>query len=136
LKQRLAGRIARAERLTTELRGDLLARLERMPDGDRLCHGDFHPFNILGLDANARVIDWLDATRGVPAADLCRTYVLISTYDPGIAAAYVDMYVAEAGIARADVEAWLPFVAAARLVENVPAEFDRLVQLAQGRTLG
>ena len=111
---------------------DLLKRLTGMPDADRLCHGDFHPFNILGLDTHARVIDWLDASRGAPAADVCRTYVLISTYDPGIAAAYVDAYGAE----RAEIEAWLPLVAAARLVENVPDEFERLAQLAQGARLG
>jgi hypothetical protein len=136
LKQRLAGRIARAERLDRELRDDLLTRLTTMPDGDRLCHGDFHPFNILGLDAHARVIDWLDATRGTPAADVCRTYVLMGAYDAGFAEAYIEAYLAESDIDRAAVDTWLPLVAAARLVENVPAEFDRLVQLALGRTLG
>jgi len=132
LKQRLAVRIEGAERLSRTLRDDLVKRLAGMPDADRLCHGDFHPFNILGLDTHARVIDWLDASRGAPAADVCRTYVLISTYDPGIAAAYVDAY----GIDRAEVDAWLPLVAAARLVENVPDEFERLAQLAQGARLG
>ncbi len=132
LKPRLAERIGRAERLEPGLRSELLARLAAMPDGDRLCHGDFHPFNILGMDERARVIDWLDATRGDPAADVCRTLVLIATHDRTLAQAYVDAYVAAAGMHRAAVEAWLPFVAAARLVENVPAEFDRLEQLARG----
>jgi hypothetical protein len=135
LKQRLAVRIARAERLTSDLRGDLLARLDAMPAGDRLCHGDFHPFNILGLDAHARVIDWLDASRGLPAADVCRTYVLAGAYYPEFARAYVEAYLGDTGIEQTAIDAWMPFVAAARLVENVPAEFDRLVQLAQGRTL-
>jgi hypothetical protein len=132
LKQRLAVRIEAAERLPTVRRHALLAQLDAMPGGDRLCHGDFHPFNILGLDRHARVIDWLDASRGDPAADVCRTYVLISAYDPGVAAAYVEAY----GADRAAIEAWLPLVAAARLVENVPAEFDRLAELAQGARLG
>ncbi len=136
LKQRLAVRIARAERLPRALRDDLLERLDAMPEGDRLCHGDFHPFNILGLDANARVIDWLDASRGAPAADVCRTYVLAGSYYPDLARAYLEAYLDEAGLERAAVEAWMPFIAAARLVENVPAEFDRLGQLAQGRALG
>ena len=132
LKQRLAGRIDRADRLSRTLRDDLLARLAAMPAGDRLCHGDFHPFNILGLDAQARIIDWLDATGGEPAADVCRTYLLATAYDPGLAQAYVDAYQIE----RATLEAWLPLVAAGRLAENVPAEFERLVQLAQGSRLG
>jgi aminoglycoside phosphotransferase (APT) family kinase protein len=132
LKQRLAGRIDRADRLSRTLRDDLLAQLVAMPDGDRLCHGDFHPFNILGLDATARIIDWLDATCGDPAAEVCRTCVLAGAYDPGLAAAYVEAY----GIERATLKAWLPLVAAGRLVENVPAEFERLTQLARGGRLG
>ena len=39
-------------------------------------------------------------------------------------------------IERTQIDAWLPLVAAARLVENVPDEFDRLTELAQGATLG
>jgi aminoglycoside phosphotransferase (APT) family kinase protein len=136
LRQRLAGRIGRAERLDADLRNELLARLAAMPDRDRLCHGDFHPFNILGMDATARVIDWLDATRGDPAADVCRTLVLIAPHEPAFAAAYVDAYVAVSDIDPSAVEAWLPFVAAARLVENVPDEFDRLAELARGGRLG
>jgi aminoglycoside phosphotransferase (APT) family kinase protein len=136
LKQRLATRIGRAERLPQTVRDDLQARLAAMPADDRLCHGDFHPFNILGLDANARVIDWLDASRGVPAADVCRTYVLAGAYYPELARSYREAYLDAAGLKQADVDAWLPFVAAARLCENVPAEFDRLAELAQGRALG
>ena len=136
LKQRLAVRIDRAERLSRHLRDDLLKRLEAMPEGDRLCHGDFHPFNILGLDAKARVIDWLDATRGDPAADVCRSYLIASAYDAGLARGYVEAYLADSEIERTAVEAWLPLVAAARLVENVPNELERLAQLAQGARLG
>ena len=42
LKARLAANIAGAELLGPR-RTDLLAGLDEMPDGDRLCHGDFHP---------------------------------------------------------------------------------------------
>lgn len=136
LRQRMAARIDRVERLSRAERDVLLPRLDGMPDCDRLCHGDFHPFNILGLDENARVIDWLDATAGDPAADVCRTYVLISAYRQDIADAYVAAYLAASDISRADIDKWLPLVAAARLAENVPAEFDRLAELARGVGLG
>jgi aminoglycoside phosphotransferase (APT) family kinase protein len=136
LQARLAGRIGRADRLGASRRDALIERLRELPAGDRLCHGDFHPFNILGMDEDARVIDWLDATRGPPAADVCRTYVLASAYDRGLAEAYVEAYLAASGLERTAVEAWLPIVAAARLVENVPDEFDRLAELAQGAPLG
>jgi Phosphotransferase enzyme family len=35
-----------------------------MPDDDRLCHGDFHPLNVLGEASQPFVIDWPDACRG------------------------------------------------------------------------
>ena len=63
--------------LPAELADFALKKLDVLPDGDRLCHGDFHPGNVLlGRDAPA-VIDWTDATRGDPAADLARTRLLL-----------------------------------------------------------
>src|SRR5262249_32610054 len=54
-----------------------LAMLEALPDGDRLCHGDFHPANVLVGRNGPAVIDWTGATRGDPAADLARTRLLL-----------------------------------------------------------
>jgi len=48
VKQRLAARIDAASQLNVGRRETLLAELAALPDGDRLCHGDFHPINILG----------------------------------------------------------------------------------------
>ena len=35
-----------------------LTRLAELPDGDALCHGDFHPLNLFLSDSGAIVIDW------------------------------------------------------------------------------
>jgi hypothetical protein len=48
LKPRLAERLRQAPGLVAALREALLARLAELPAGTRLCHGDFHPFNIIG----------------------------------------------------------------------------------------
>ncbi len=76
-RQRLAGKIGRAEALPADLRAKALAALEQMPDGDRLCHGDFHPGNILMTAQGETIIDWIDASRGNPLADLARTTILV-----------------------------------------------------------
>ena len=43
---------------------------------------DFHPKNLLGSLSHAKIIDWLDACQGDPAADVCRSYLLVSLYAP------------------------------------------------------
>jgi hypothetical protein len=52
LKSGLATRIAGTGRLDEPLKQILLDRLAGMPDGDRLCHGDFHPVNVLGQNSS------------------------------------------------------------------------------------
>jgi hypothetical protein len=48
LKVTLAANIAASFSLDKLRKQELLDTLADMPDGDRLCHGDFHPLNILG----------------------------------------------------------------------------------------
>ena len=77
LRQLVRWKIETATELPADLADFALKKLDALPDGDRLCHGDFHPGNVLlGRDGPA-VIDWTDATRGDPAADLARTRLLL-----------------------------------------------------------
>ena len=132
LTERLAQRISRAPGVADADRRRLGDRLAEMPTGDRLCHGDFHPLNILGTPDAAVVIDWVDASSGPPMADVCRSYVLMLPHVPDLAEAYVQRYCARSGDRREDVERWLPIIAAARLCENIGArEADLLREIAQ-----
>ena len=130
LKPRLAANISRAPGLDGEMRGRLMSRLSALPDGDRICHGDFHPLNVVGAPGNAMVIDWPDATSGAPAADVCRTYLLLLPRVGAHAAAYVSRYSQASGLAEAEIMAWLPVVAAARLSEDIADETENLLNLA------
>ena len=53
--------------------------LAELPPGDCLCHGDFHPANILMTTAGPIIIDWSTGTRGYPLADVARTSVLFES---------------------------------------------------------
>ncbi len=75
------------------------------------------------------MVDWMDATSGDPAADVCRSFVLMSSRGGDIGERYVDCYVRTAGIDRSAVFAWLPFVAAARLAENAAEETGALMEM-------
>jgi hypothetical protein len=130
LKSRLAANIARASQLTPERAQRLIAGLTQMPDGDRLCHGDFHPWNIMGPPGATMIVDWPDCTSGPPAADVCRTFVLLISPVPELAHDYVVRYSEASGILRDEILAWLPYVAAARLAENVPNEEEALLRMA------
>ena len=47
LREELRHRLG-SELSPAHIRARALERLERLPDGDRLLHGDFHPANLLG----------------------------------------------------------------------------------------
>jgi aminoglycoside phosphotransferase (APT) family kinase protein len=67
----------RADQVPEELLAEAFDRIDELPDGDRLCHGDFHPGNVLLAPAGPRVIDWQAACRGDPLADVCRSRLII-----------------------------------------------------------
>ncbi len=69
-------RISSAEFASEALKRALLAFIEG-EGGASLCHGDFHPENVLASGAGLRVIDWEGAYRGQPMADAARTSYLL-----------------------------------------------------------
>ena len=132
LRVRLRQKIASAGQLSPAETAAMLNRLDTLPDGDRLCHGDFHPYNVIGAIDAPVIIDWLDATQGNPAADACRTYLILLLNVPDFTEIYLDAYLHHSGRSLAALLEWLPVLAAARLVEGIAAENDRLVELVRG----
>lgn len=130
LHLRLRERIA-ASGLPPGQRDGLLGQLAAQPEQARLCHGDFHPYNVLGPPGEEQVIDWADAASGTPLADACLTTILIAPHDEALALRYLDLYLAATGLARAEAAAWLPLLAAARLAEGQAAERAALLRLLE-----
>ena len=130
LKARLDAHIRRAAILGEATQARLLGDLAARPDGDRLCHGDFHLSNIMGPIDRPILLDWQDACSGDPAADACRSYVLMKKSTPEIAADYVVRYADISGKAVSEILGWLPLAAAARLAEGVQDETASLLEMA------
>jgi Ser/Thr protein kinase RdoA (MazF antagonist) len=128
LKQRLASHIDLAPQLAPERKRALLDGLRAMPDGDLLCHLDFHPMNVLGPVDRPTVIDWCDACRGAAPADVCRSYVLLQVHAEAIALPYLERYCAVADCTADEVLAWRPYVLAAMVLET-PDQAPRLLAL-------
>ncbi len=59
-----------------------LTSLDRLTDGDRLLHGDFHPGNVMLGDQGPVIIDWSNAMRGSPEADFARTMMMLRLGEP------------------------------------------------------
>jgi aminoglycoside phosphotransferase (APT) family kinase protein len=82
LKARLRRQIESLSGLPPPLARFALEALDACPDGDRLCHGDFHPGNILRSKEGPVLIDWTNATRGDPEADVARTDLMLRIGEP------------------------------------------------------
>jgi Ser/Thr protein kinase RdoA (MazF antagonist) len=142
---RLDRKIRHASALPVQLKSAVLAALEAMPDGDRLCHGDFHPDNILLASKAEVIIDWLDATRGNPLADVARTSIIAlgAVATPQFSnpfmkmlirlfhTVYIGQYFRIRPGGELEYRRWLPIAAAARLSENIPELEEWLIGEAQ-----
>ncbi len=133
LRRRLEYKIRDAKPLPENLRTAALKALERMPDGDCLCHGDFHLGNIMLSQPEPTIIDWIDASIGSPLADVARTSILAQ----GMVAAepqfsrfqrfglrimhdvYLKHYFQLRPGGWDEYRRWLPIVAAGRLNEGI-----------------
>ena len=72
-----AWRIEHNDLLPAYLRQSLFEQLALLPNDQRLCHGDFHPGNIMLDGKRSLTIDWMDVSAGHPLGDVARTSVLL-----------------------------------------------------------
>lgn len=146
LHDELARRIQSAKALPEQHATAALDRLRALPQGNRLCHGDYHPQNVLGTLKDPVIIDWGDASRGAPAADVARTLLLLhmgelppDTSGPMraltavgrgmLARRYLAVYRSTAVEKPARLDDWLFVRAAARFNEEIEVEYPRLLKL-------
>jgi len=143
IKESISATIRNLKSINEADREAIIDYLNTLPDGDRLCHYDFHPGNVLMFEGNAKVIDWMTAGVGNPCADICRTSVILKSniLPPDTSTAesilisifrkifhrnYINHYLEITGITSEEVEKWILPVAAARLAEGVESEVPYL----------
>lgn len=142
-REHLSRRIALSP-LNHRLRATVLAALSKLPGGDALCHGDFHPGNVLLAPAGPAIIDWFDAVRGDPAADIARTLLLLQyakvpadsaleSIRSELTALYLHEYRQVHDVSSEALQAWALPVATARLAEPIAGqERTTLMRLIEG----
>ncbi len=146
LRDAVGAAIRRARPIAGEDAHDAaIARLERLPDGSALCHGDFHPGNVMLTVEGPAVIDWLTASSGPPAADVARTLLLlrggavpdgtpmmqrlrIGVLRRWFSNAYLRAYRATRPLAMPEVAGWRLPLLVARLDEGIETEREHLLR--------
>jgi Ser/Thr protein kinase RdoA (MazF antagonist) len=150
LVDELARRIESAKALPEHHATAALKCLRTLPAGYRLCHGDAHPQNVLGTLEEPVIIDWGDASRGAPTADVARTLLLLrmgelppdtpasmralTAVGRGLLAwRYLAVYRRHAVEKPTRLDDWMFVRAAARINEELDAEYPRLLKLLDER---
>lgn len=146
VKEKLLQEIGWVNDLSDDEKRKITDRLLLLPDGDRLCHFDFHPGNIMVSGGKLLVLDWLTACSGEPAADIARTCLLLkygevrngdrlsrlilSITKVCIRRSYMRNILRLSGITRDEIRRWILPAAAARLSEWLTEhERKRLLKL-------
>ncbi|GGP13997.1 phosphotransferase family protein [Oceanobacillus neutriphilus] len=119
---KLCRQIKEADSLTEKLKNNLLRKLDTMTFENRLCHGDFHLFNLISADGKVYIIDWVDSSAGDIRADVCRTYLLYSRHFSELADSYLQCYCKKSGLLKEEILQWAPIIAGARLSKYVSTE--------------
>ena len=145
-KDQLHSAIERTQYLTEVLRDKSLRLLESLPEGQTLCHGDYHPDNILLTSDGPLVIDWMTACSGSSWADVARTRLLLTIGPKGAGKQvsrlirtavwlyhriYLNRYLASVPDRNHELDRWAPVMAAARLNEEIAPEREALLKLVQ-----
>lgn len=147
-KDQLSHAIRNTTHLSDDLRGKVLAMLAALPNAQNLCHGDYHPGNILITQRGPVVIDWMTACTGDAWADMARTRVILTIgakaagplVSPIIRIAiglynrmYRNHYNSLVPDTQKQAERWLPVIAAARLNEDIAPEREALLSMVKKR---
>lgn len=141
-------RIQQETAIPDDLKSFALSVLDTLPDGDKICHGDLHPGNIMQTAAEPVVIDWTNVTRGDPTADYVRSLLTlrISDVPPGqpwvirhgatvarglLISAYTRAYRRILPLNEEHIRRWEVAVAAVRIGDGIEPETPKLIALLE-----
>lgn len=143
-KKSLIRNIKKVDLLDSSTKRKIISYTNSLPDGNNLCHGDFHPENILIDNDEYYVIDWMTAKKGNYLCDVARTMIILkySVIEDAVPLDemkqynewrlkllnyYADFYTSISGTNIKDIEEWELPLAATRLNESVPKQEKELL---------
>jgi len=130
MTEKLKRQIESANKLDNRQKSALIQKIDTMIFENRLCHGDYHLFNLIMSDNNVTILDWVDSSAGDIRADVYRTYLLYLQFSKELADMYLRLYCEKSGLLKDEVFQWAPIIAGARLSESVLSEnSERLIDI-------
>jgi aminoglycoside phosphotransferase (APT) family kinase protein len=145
-KECLNNDIRNASHVSEDWRIKISSMLEALPEGQNLCHSDYHAGNVILTERGPVIIDWMTACAGRPWADVARSSLIL-----GIAAkaasrqvrpivrlavglylySYLDRYRRMLPDPGNELGQWRPVIAAARLNEDIVPEREALIKIVK-----
>jgi hypothetical protein len=136
--------VQRSDTFLKDLPGIVMQTLQNLPDGNALCHFDFHPDQVMMTRQGPVILDWMNASQGHPMADVARTDILMmlghEPYGGPMMRAFIDMwrnlfrkaylsryFSLHPGTSQDDLVSWFIPVAVGRLGENIDGEKEALL---------
>lgn len=128
IKDKFEKKLEDATNIDENTKYELMQRLQGMKNHDELCHGDYHPSNVIvKSDGSIYIIDWAHVTQGNAAADAARTFLLFSIdNEEELAEQYLDLFCEKSKIPRSTIQRWIPIVAATQMTKQIPEEQEFL----------
>ncbi|MBW9157786.1 phosphotransferase [Clostridium sp. FP2] len=120
--------ILKSPSANSKKQAEVLKMLDELLDGNTLCHGDFHPGNILISDGHTMVIDFMNVCHGDLLYDVARTVFLVE-YTPvpievvdremllQFKKTLADLYLMQMNVTREMIQNYLSVIIAARVGE-------------------
>ena len=150
VKEKLKRDIECVSLLTMNEKNLIYKYLDALPDGNMLCHFDFHPDNIMISSDQYCIIDWMTGCVGDCVSDVARTALILNYaeiprvpffinmlagwFQKSICRRYLREYMNSTGVSISEIRKWELPLAAARLCEWVPdGESKKLLELVRRR---
>jgi tRNA A-37 threonylcarbamoyl transferase component Bud32 len=129
MKEKLKNFITCVKELNSMEKERIILKLEKMNFDNKLCHGDFHIYNLIQTSNEIKIIDWICASSGTIEADVYRTYLLYRLFNRYFAEMYLNTYCKLKKLKKRTILEWAPVIAAARLGEFVKNEKEKEILL-------
>ena len=146
VKDILWNKIQECGEIPEDSKQKLFNKMKKLPEGEHLCHLDYHPENIVVSLDGPLTIDWANAGKGNYLADVAMTSILLEigtlplgmSKDHGAAldntmerffGSYIREYMKMCGKGDDELLVWMAPVAAARLAEGISEEKEPLLRI-------